>query len=159
MVKPLKVGIIGANYTLNHHTPAWRLQPGVEVAAICTAHRETAEAAAAEFGIPKAYWNLADLVADPELDIIDVGTRPSLRYDMVVAALEHGKHVYNCIPFATSTAEADHLNRACPVEGADRRGRCAVAVDPRHPPHEGTDRGRRHRRLLHGHHPSPVAAV
>lgn len=109
MTKPLKVGIIGANWTLNHHGPAWRLLPDVEVAAVCTAHQETAEAAAAEHGIPKAYWNVDEMLADPDLDIIDVGTKPSQRYDMVIAALERGKHVYNCLPFATDAAKATHM--------------------------------------------------
>lgn len=109
MPRPLKIGIIGANWTLNHHAPAWRLLPGVEVAAICTAHEETARQAAAEHDIPKAYWNVDEMVADPDLDIIDVGTKPSQRYDMVIAALNHGKHVYNCLPFAVDAQKATHM--------------------------------------------------
>ncbi|EEF25378.1 oxidoreductase, putative, partial [Ricinus communis] len=95
-----KVGIIGANWSLKVHGSAWRLLPDVEVAAVCTAHRETAEAAAEAFGVPRAYWSVADMVADPDLDIIDVGSRPSFRYDMVMAALNAGKHVYDALPFA-----------------------------------------------------------
>lgn len=47
-VKPLRVGVIGAKID------AWRAVPGVEVAAICTSRRETAEAEAAarETGVP-----------------------------------------------------------------------------------------------------------
>jgi predicted dehydrogenase len=104
--KKTKVGIIGANWSLKVHGTAWRLLPDVEVAAVCTAHRETAEAAAKQFGVPKAYWDVADLVADPDLDIIDVGSRPSYRYDMVLAALVHGKHVYDALPFAVDVAKA-----------------------------------------------------
>ncbi|WP_429579505.1 Gfo/Idh/MocA family protein [Paraburkholderia youngii] len=88
------------------HGSAWRLLPDVEVAAVCTAHRETAEAAAKAFGVPRAYWDVADLVADPTLDIIDVGSRPSYRYDMVMAALNAGKHVYDALPFAVDTEHA-----------------------------------------------------
>ncbi len=95
-----RVGIIGANWTLKVHGSAWQRFPGVEVAAVCTAHRETAEAAAREFGIPKAYWNVEEMCADPDIDIVDVGSRPSFRYDMVMTALKAGKHVYNALPFA-----------------------------------------------------------
>jgi predicted dehydrogenase len=102
----LKVGVISANWSLKVHGAAWRRTPGVEVAAICTAHRETAEAAAAAYGIPKAYWNHELMAADPELDIIDVGTRPSFRFPMVMAALAAGKHVYDALPFAMSVADA-----------------------------------------------------
>ncbi|MFV3075009.1 Gfo/Idh/MocA family protein [Niveispirillum fermenti] len=104
--KVLKVGIISANWSLKVHGPAWRRTPGVEVAAICTARPHTAEAAAKAFSIPKAYWNYEEMCADPDLDIIDVGTRPSFRFPMVMAALGHGKHVYDALPFATSVADA-----------------------------------------------------
>lgn len=102
----LKVGIIGANWGLISHLPAWQSLPGVQVHAICTAHRETAERAARDFGIPRAYWDYRDMMRDPEIDIVDVGTRPSLRYDMVMAALAAGKHVYNANPFAMDMAQA-----------------------------------------------------
>ncbi|MGO8858246.1 MAG: Gfo/Idh/MocA family protein [Steroidobacteraceae bacterium] len=105
----MKVGIISANWSLKVHGAAWRLFPDVEVAAICTAHRETAEAAAAAFNVPRAYWNVDDLVADPDLDIIDVGTRPSYRYPMVMAALGAGKHVYEALPFAVDVAKAESM--------------------------------------------------
>jgi len=105
MTKPLKVGVIGANWTL-FHAAAWRNVPGVEVAAICTAHQETAEKAAAENNIPTPYWRIKDMLADPTLDIINVGTRPVQRYDMVMAALAAGKHVYNCLPFAVDAVKA-----------------------------------------------------
>ncbi|MEJ0045327.1 MAG: Gfo/Idh/MocA family oxidoreductase [Rhodospirillales bacterium] len=131
MVETLKVGIVGANWTL-FHAAAWRNVPGVEVAAICTAHQETAEAAAAENGIPNAYWRLEDMLANPELSIINVGTRPSQRYDMVMAALAAGKHVYNCLPFATDAARATQmheLQRARGLVGAvDAQWRWTPAI-------------------------------
>lgn len=33
------------------------------------------------------------MLTNPEIDIIDVGTRPQLRYEMVMPPLEAGKHV------------------------------------------------------------------
>jgi len=119
--RPLRIGIIGANWSLKVHGTAWRLLPGVEVAAICTAHRETAEAAARTFGVPKSYWSVADLVADPDLDIIDVGSRPSFRYDMVMAALAAGKHVYDALPFATDVRRSREL-----LEAQRRSGKVGV---------------------------------
>jgi predicted dehydrogenase len=106
MTGPLKVGIIGANWSLKVHGAAWRRIEGVEVAAICTAHQETAEQAARDYGIDKAYWNHEEMAADPELDVIDVGTRPSFRFPMVMAALRSGKHVYDALPFALNLSDA-----------------------------------------------------
>lgn len=112
MTRPLRVGIIGANWSLKVHGAAWRRIEGVEVAAICTAHRETAEQATRDYGIAKAYWNHEEMAADPDLDIIDVGTRPSFRFPMVMAALRQGKHVYDALPFATSLADAETMRAA-----------------------------------------------
>ena len=85
MTKPLKIGIIGANWTLKVHAAAWRRIEGVEVVAICTAHKETAERASADYDIPKAYWDHHEMAADADIDIIDVGTRPAFRFPMVMA--------------------------------------------------------------------------
>lgn len=105
--RPLRVGIISANWGVQAHLPAWRtLKDDVEVVAICTAHRETAEAAARDHGIERPFWDYRAMCAEPDLDIIDCGTRPSLRYDMVTTALGHDKHVYNGIPFAVDLEKA-----------------------------------------------------
>jgi len=117
MTRKLKVGIVGANWTLNVHAPAWGMLPDVEVAAICTSREETARAAAAKGGIERAYWDIEEMVADPDLDIIDIGTRPSLRFDMVMAALAAGKHVYNCLPFATNLEQAEAMRDAQRMRG------------------------------------------
>jgi predicted dehydrogenase len=106
----LKVGIVSANWGAIAHLPAWRvLEDEVEVVAMCTANRDTAEAAAKRYGLPKPYWNIDDLCADPDIDIIDVGTKPSTRQGLVIKALEAGKHVYNGIPFAADLAHARRM--------------------------------------------------
>ena len=37
---------------------------------------------------------------DPDIDIVDLGTRPAVRLPMVIEALRHGKHIYNSCPHA-----------------------------------------------------------
>jgi predicted dehydrogenase len=55
----LRVGIISAAWGGFAHLPAWRALPGVEVTAICTSRRETAEAAAQRLGIARPFWDAA----------------------------------------------------------------------------------------------------
>jgi predicted dehydrogenase len=119
--RPLRIGIVGANWSLKVHGTAWRMLPGIEVAAVCTAHRETAEAAAQAFAVPKAYWNVEEMCADPDLDVIDVGSRPSFRYDMVMAAFAGGKHVYDALPFALDAKRARDM-----FEAGRRAGKVGV---------------------------------
>jgi predicted dehydrogenase len=115
--RPLKVGIISANWGVKCHLPAWRAVEGVEVLAICTSREASARAAAQANGIPRAYWDHRELAADPNIDLIDVGTRPSLRYHMLKSALAAGKHVYAGVPFAANAAQAEEL-----VQLAESRG-------------------------------------
>ena len=95
----LRVGIMSANWGAFAHLPAWRSIPGIEVVAICTSRRETAEAAAKRCGIAAPFWDAQAMAAHPDIDILDCGTRPSVRDPVVASALRNGKHVYNAIPF------------------------------------------------------------
>jgi predicted dehydrogenase len=108
----LRVGIISAAWGGYAHLPAWRAVPGVEVTAICTSRRETAEAAAQRFGIARPFWDAETLCADPDIDIIDCGTRPAWRKPWVLAALANGKHVYNASPHAPDWAGAKEIDDA-----------------------------------------------
>ena len=106
---PLRVGIMSANWGTFAHLPAWRSVPGVEVVAICTSRRETAEAAARRHGIAAPFWDAQAMAAHPDIDILDCGTRPSVRDPVVASALRNGKHVYNSIPFSTNIESAREL--------------------------------------------------
>jgi predicted dehydrogenase len=113
----LKVGIISANWGAFAHLPAWRSVPGIEVAGICTSRQQTAEAAAERFGIAHPYWDASAMAADPNIDIVDAGTRPTLREGMVIEALERGKHVYAGIPQVTGIDGARALHEAWQKSG------------------------------------------
>jgi predicted dehydrogenase len=119
----LRVGIISAAWGGFAHLPAWRAVPGVEVTAICTSRRESAEAAAARLGIARPFWDAQAMCADPEIDIVDCGTRPSWRKPMVLAALANGKHVYNASPHAPDWASAKE------IDSAWRASKCVGVVD------------------------------
>lgn len=109
---PLRVGIISAAWGAKAHLPAWRSLDGIEVTAICTSRPETAAKAAADYGVARAFHDFSEMAADPDIDIVDCGTRPPLRFAMVMAALGAGKHVYNGIPFAKDLADARAMTDA-----------------------------------------------
>lgn len=113
----LRVGIVSAAWGGFAHLPAWRAIPGVEVTAICTSREETARAAAQRLDLPRAFWNAEQMCADPDIDIVDCGTRPSVRKPMVLAALAHGKHVYNASPHAPDWESAKEIDAAWRASG------------------------------------------
>lgn len=90
----LRVGIIGLGGNCRtRHVPGLLACARVEIAAVCNRRRESTLAAAAEFGIPKTYDHWKDLVADPDLHAVVIGTWPYLHCPITLASLAAGKHV------------------------------------------------------------------
>jgi predicted dehydrogenase len=107
--RPLRIGLVGANWSLEGAGTAWRMLPDTELVAVCTSRQETAEKAASQNGITKAYWDYREMMKDPEIDVVNIAMKPTLRYDIVVSALEAGKHVCQSIPYATDLVKARHM--------------------------------------------------
>ncbi|WP_340589004.1 Gfo/Idh/MocA family oxidoreductase [Erythrobacter alti] len=108
----LRVGIVSAAWGAFAHLPAWRALQGVEVTSICTSRQETAEAAAERCQIERPFWDALAMCRDPDIDIVDLGTRPGVRLPMVLEALKHGKHIYNSCPHAPDWAGAKAIDFA-----------------------------------------------
>ena len=114
----LKVAVTGAGlsnspdgrerWAVRAHLPALKALPDLyEVAAVCTTHMETAQAAASHFDVPHAFDSVERMLQElPDLDIVCVCVRPILHHAVVMAALRAGKHVYCEQPLGISTAEA-----------------------------------------------------
>ncbi|HWQ15123.1 MAG TPA: Gfo/Idh/MocA family oxidoreductase [Roseiflexaceae bacterium] len=91
---PIRVGVVGAGAnTVQRHIPGLRALPGVEIAGVVNRSRASSERAAAQLGIPKAYAHWTELVADPQIDAVVIGTWPYMHCPVTLAALEAGKHV------------------------------------------------------------------
>ena len=105
----LRVGLISANWGAKCHLPAWRSVPRVDVVAICTSRPETASQAAELFGVDRPFHDYREMVNAPDIDLIDIGTKPPLRYEMMKAALNAGKHVYAGVPFTATLEQAEEL--------------------------------------------------
>lgn len=103
----IRVGIIGLGGNCRlRHVPGLRACAGVEIAAVCNRRRESTLAAAAEFAIGQTFDRWADLVADPNLDAVVVGTWPYLHAPITLAALAAGKHVLLEARMAMNATEA-----------------------------------------------------
>lgn len=90
----IRVGFVGAGEnTRVRHIPGFRKIDGVSLAGVVNRSRESSERVAREFGIPRVYDKWEDLVADPEIDAVCIGTWPYLHCPVTVAALDAGKHV------------------------------------------------------------------
>ena len=106
----VRIGLIGAGRnTRERHIPGFRQVEGVEVAAVANRSRQSGQQVADAFNIPTVYDNWQELLEDPSLDAICIGTWPYMHSTLTVAALEKGKHVLCEKPFTSNAAEARRL--------------------------------------------------
>jgi predicted dehydrogenase len=102
----LKVAMIGTGGIARAvHLPAWRDCERAEVVACFDINRETAEKAAEDFGIPKVYGSLKKMLADADIDAVDICTPNVNHKPSALAAFKAGKHVYCEKPIAMNSRE------------------------------------------------------
>ncbi len=108
---PLRVGLIGAagRWGPRAHVPALQGLSETELYAVCTAHEDTAKAAAARFGVNRAYGSDTALNADPNVEAVTVAVRVPAHYELTKNAIEAGKHVFCEWPLGANTKEAEDL--------------------------------------------------
>ena len=101
-----KVGVIGAGAIAPSHCKGVMSHKQGAVAAIADSNEERCKAVQAEFGIPKRYASIDEMIADREIDAVSIALPTFLHADVAVKAMEAGKHVLLDKPFAMNTAEA-----------------------------------------------------
>ncbi|MFL6086067.1 MAG: Gfo/Idh/MocA family protein [Mycobacterium sp.] len=116
MTRPFRVGVIGANpdrgWAKDSHIPALRSLENVQLAAVATSSRASADAAAAVFGVRAAYDDPRAMVKAPDIDIVSVCVRVPYHRDLVLAALATDKHVYCEWPLGRDAGEAAEMAAA-----------------------------------------------
>src|SRR3984957_15500237 len=107
----LRIGIVGAgNGVKDRHLPALKKISDVEIVAVCNSSYESSEECCQKY-IQDAtpYGNWAELVADPDIDIVWIGTPPYLHSTIAISALEAGKHVFTQARMALNLPEAEEM--------------------------------------------------
>ena len=125
------LGLVGCGGISALHLAAYRAA-GYDVRVLCDLVAERAYERQAEF-FPQALvtTDYRDLLAMPEVEVLDIATHVGVRPPIVEAALRAGKHVLSQKPFVRSLSEG---RRLCDV--ADEAGRIlAVNQNGRWAPH------------------------
>lgn len=120
--KRFKVGNVGLqpgrSWAARAHITALRaLSKTFEIAGVANTSRASAEEAAAATGIPRAFADVAELIAAPEVDIVTVAVKVPHHLEIVKAAIEAGKHVYCEWPLGNGLAEAEEMAALARTKG------------------------------------------
>jgi len=110
MSNPIRIGVVGAGRnTRLHHIPKLKKIAGVEIKAVVNRTRESSERAAQEFGIERVHDRWQELVTDPGIDAVVIGTWPYMHCPITLAALAAGKHVLTEARIAMNATEARQM--------------------------------------------------
>ncbi len=126
MTRSIRVGLIGAGAnTRLRHIPGLLAIEGVELAAVCNRRPESTQTVAREFNVPRAYEQWEQVIADPDVDAVVIGTWPYLHCPITVAALRAGKHVLTEARLSMNAAEAHRM-----LKSARQHGHLVTQVVP-----------------------------
>ena len=97
----VRIGLAGCGFVSELHMHAYRRVYGVNVEVRAVAARgDHVVEFASRHQIATVYRSFDDLIADAEIDVIDICTPPNLHASMIVGAMQAGKHVICEKPFA-----------------------------------------------------------
>jgi len=125
MTKPkLRVGLIGSGFMGKAHAFGYTMAARVfdlafepELRTLADVNDEAAATAAAALGFARSTSDWRDLVADPDIDVINVTAPNALHKEMALAAIAAGKHVYCEKPLAPLAADAREMAEAAEKAG------------------------------------------
>ncbi|MBI1335773.1 MAG: hypothetical protein GC164_02295 [Phycisphaera sp.] len=110
MTRTLRIGVIGAGgNTRRKHIPKLLEQEDVAIVGVCNRTVASARVVCDEFDIPHAVERPQQLIDDPAIDVIVIGTWPYIHCEYTLAALAAGKHVMCEARMAMNATEAQRM--------------------------------------------------
>jgi predicted dehydrogenase len=115
----LGVGVVGYAFMGAAHAHAWRTAPHMfdlpltpAMVALCGRDAAAVKTAADRQGWASAETDWRELIARPDVDLVDICTPGDLHAEIAIAALDAGKHVLCEKPLANTPAEAEAMTAA-----------------------------------------------
>jgi scyllo-inositol 2-dehydrogenase (NADP+) len=119
------VGLIGYGAIARAHAESISATPSLHLAGVCDVSDERRQAAAREWSV-RTHARTEEMLDDPDVGLVVVGTPPSIHAEAVMAALRAGKHVVCEKPFALRVDEVDRM-----IDAAAARDRVLTVFQSR----------------------------
>ncbi|MEE3072644.1 MAG: Gfo/Idh/MocA family oxidoreductase, partial [Pseudomonadota bacterium] len=125
MTQRMNIGLIGSGFMGQAHADAFRRAamlykdlPAIpHLYMLADASEALAADAANRFGFEKSTGDWRALVNDPDVDVVDITSPNMMHFDMAMAAIAAGKHVYCEKPLAVTVDEAEQMTAAAKAKG------------------------------------------
>lgn len=114
---PIRVAIVGCGRIAVLHGLGYRDFPAARIAAVCDVDRKRARSHAKDWAVEKVRRRYEDVLADPQIDLVELLVPHHLHAEMTVAACRAGKHVSVQKPISRTVAEADRM-----IDAAEKAG-------------------------------------
>jgi predicted dehydrogenase len=114
----VKWGIIGTGDIATRVTaPAMAQAKNSRLVAVMRRDLTRARELAEEFGVPKSYGTVEELLKDDEVEAVYIATPVYAHAAQTIQAAEHGRHVLCEKPMAMSAEEGERMVQACDANG------------------------------------------
>jgi predicted dehydrogenase len=117
--KDWRIGCAGAGFIMRDcHLVAYR-QPGFNPVAIASRTIDRAQETARQHLIPRVYPSIGDLLADTDIEVLDIAVPPDVQPGIIREAVAH-KHIRGILaqkPLAMSVREARECVEQCAAAG------------------------------------------
>jgi predicted dehydrogenase len=117
--KALNIGLIGYQFMGKAHSNAYRqvnhffdLPAQINMHTICGRNLPAVTKAAENFGWANVATDWREVIANPEIDVIDIATPGNTHAEIAIAAAKAGKAVWCEKPIGNTLAEADAMLKA-----------------------------------------------
>lgn len=114
--KKIGIGIIGTGSIAGQHLKSIQELDNCEIIAMASSSHERAQKATETYGI-KTYNNYEDLLENPAIDAVIIGTHSGNHLGPSLAAAARGKHILVEKPIEISAPRADQMIEACKRAG------------------------------------------
>ncbi|MCS6977476.1 MAG: Gfo/Idh/MocA family oxidoreductase [Gemmatales bacterium] len=118
--RDVPIGCIGAGFIMRDcHLVAYR-QVGFNPVAIASRDPDHARAVGAQHGIPRIYATYHELLADREIEVVDIAVPPDRQPEVVAEVVRHADHIRGILaqkPLAMSYAEGKRIVEMCRQAG------------------------------------------
>ncbi len=111
-ITPLRVGIIGCGRISDLHVLGYENLATARLMAVCDTDRSRAKAKAEAWRAERVYTDYHKLLADPDIDLVEIVVPHHLHAEMAIAAAQAGKHISVQKPMALNVAEAEAMTTA-----------------------------------------------